>query len=72
MKVKLNCVYETEKKTHQPGDEPDLPKNEAERLLGLGYASEISKPKPAQKEPQHGGEDDGSGAAGNAGGAEKG
>lgn len=72
MKVKLNCVYETEKKTHQPGDEPDLPKNEAARLLGLGYASEIAKQMPAQKEAQRGGDGDGSGDAGNAGDGENG
>ena len=63
MKVKLNCVYETEKKIHQPGDTPDLPKAEADRLLSLGYASEIDKPRPAVQKEEGGEQGNGQGDA---------
>ncbi|MFC5423037.1 hypothetical protein ACFPOB_26155 [Bosea eneae] len=39
MKIQLKCTYSGNPKKHgEPGDVIDLPKDEAERLIGLGAA----------------------------------
>jgi len=68
MKVDLNCVYETEKKTFQPGATPDLPKEDAERLIALGYATKHEKPaKPAGAGGEGAGDAGDGGSAGGSG-----
>lgn len=52
MKIRLSCTYYNEKqeKTGEPGDELDLPKAEAERLLRGGSAVLVEPPRKSERD----------------------